>query len=141
MKITVVPAGTFSGEVYMKGKKDQDECKLSYGSGNSGLHTFDVEDADCGGVTKDAVRKEGHILFNDTLNTFYLRLYGVRYIISDHSERERGNPLSQHGLLFPIRSRGILYASIHRQDNNYHGLCYTSRGAQAGTKNSPMGPP
>ena len=23
-------------------------------------------------------RKEGNVLFNDTLNTFYLRLYGVR---------------------------------------------------------------
>ena len=22
----------------------------------------------------------------------------------------------------------ILYASSHRQDNTYHGLCYTSRG-------------
>ena len=24
-------------------------------------------------------RKEGNILFNDTLNTFYLRLYGVKH--------------------------------------------------------------
>ena len=29
----------------------------------------------------------------------------------------------------------------HRQDNTYHGLCYTSRGALAGTRNSSMGPP
>ena len=28
-----------------------------------------------------------------------------------------------------------LYASSHRQDNTYHGLCYTSRGALAGTRN------
>ena len=28
-----------------------------------------------------------------------------------------------------------------RQDNTYHGLCYTSRGALAGTRNSSMGPP
>ena len=27
------------------------------------------------------VRKEGRVLFNDTFNTFYLRLYGVRYIV------------------------------------------------------------
>ena len=26
-------------------------------------------------------------------------------------------------------------------DNTYHGLCYTSRGALAGTRNSSMGPP
>ena len=25
-------------------------------------------------------RKEGNVLFNDTLNTFYLRLYGVGFV-------------------------------------------------------------
>ena len=29
----------------------------------------------------------------------------------------------------------------HRQDNTYHGLCYTSRGTLAGTRNSSIGPP
>ena len=29
-------------------------------------------------------------LFNDTLNTFYLRLYGVRHMVKDHSVSERG---------------------------------------------------
>ena len=29
-------------------------------------------------------RKEGTILFNDALNTFYLRLYGVRHMVKDH---------------------------------------------------------
>ena len=33
------------------------------------------------------------------------------------------------------------YAPSHRQDNTYHGLCYTSRGALAGTSISSMGPP
>ena len=28
-----------------------------------------------------------------------------------------------------------LYAPSHRQDSTYHGLCYTSRGALAGTRN------
>ena len=27
----------------------------------------------------------------------------------------------------------------HKKDNTYHGLCYTSRGALAGTRNSSMG--
>ena len=27
-------------------------------------------------------RKEGNVLFNDTLNTFYLRLYGVRHRVN-----------------------------------------------------------
>ena len=34
-------------------------------------------------------RKEGSVLFNETLNTFYLRLYGVGNMVKDHSERER----------------------------------------------------
>ena len=50
--------------------------------------------------------KEGHVLFNDALNTFYLRLYGVRHMVKDHSDSERGNPLPPHGLLFPISSKG-----------------------------------
>ena len=28
----------------------------------------------------------------------------------------------------------LLYAPSHRQDSSYHGLCYTSRGALAGTR-------
>ena len=35
----------------------------------------------------------------------------------------------------------LLYAPSHRQDNTYHGLCYTSHGALAGTRNSSMGSP
>ena len=55
-------------------------------------------------------RKEGNVLFNDALNTFYLRLYGVRHMVKDHLDSERGNPLPPHGLLFPISSKGYLYA-------------------------------
>ena len=68
---------------------------------------------------------DGNVLFNDTLNTFYLRLYGrkemfyltthtthfiygymIRHMVKDHSDSERVNPLPPHGLLFPIRSKG-----------------------------------
>ena len=62
-------------------------------------------------------------------------------MVKDHSDCERGNPLLPHRLLFPISSKVFLYASSHRQDNTYHILCYTSRGALAGTRNSSMGPP
>ena len=86
-------------------------------------------------------RKEGNVLFNDALNTFYLRLYGIRHMVKDHSDSEKGNPLLPHRLLFPINSKDFLYAPSHRQDSTYHGLCYTSRGALAGTKNSSMGSP
>ena len=34
-------------------------------------------------------RKEGNVLFNDELNTFYLRLYGIRHMVKDHSDSER----------------------------------------------------
>ena len=57
-------------------------------------------------------RKEGNILFNDALNTFYLRLYGVRHMVEDHSESERGNPLPPYGLLFPTSSKGSFICII-----------------------------
>ena len=41
---------------------------------------------------------------------------------------------------YRLTARVILYAPSHRQENTYHGLCYTSRGALAGTRNSSMGP-
>ena len=34
--------------------------------------------------------RERNVLFNDTLNTFYLRLYGVRHMVKDHSDSEKG---------------------------------------------------
>ena len=39
------------------------------------------------------------------------------------------------GYSFRLTARVLLYALSHRQDNTYHGLCYTSRGALAGTRN------
>ena len=33
--------------------------------------------------------KEGNVLFNDALNTFYLQLYGVGHMVKDHSDSER----------------------------------------------------
>ena len=34
-------------------------------------------------------RKEGNVLFNDALNTFYLWLYGVRQVVKEVSDNER----------------------------------------------------
>ena len=45
------------------------------------------------------------------------------------------------GYSYRVTARVLLYAPSHRQDNTYHGLCYTSRGALAGARNSSMGPP
>ena len=40
------------------------------------------------------------------------------------------------GYSFRLTARVLLYAPSHRQDSTYHGLCYTSRGALAGTRHS-----
>ena len=122
-------------------------------------------------IWTDGRRKEGNVLFNDALNTFYLRLYGVRHMVKDHSGRKEMFYLTMHsthfiygymashiwlrtilivrketrfrhiGYSFRLTARVLLYAPSHRQDSTYHGLCYTSRGALAGTRNSSMGPP
>ena len=45
------------------------------------------------------------------------------------------------GYSLRLTARVLLYAPSHIQDSTYHGLCYTSRGALAGTRNSLMGSP
>ena len=70
---------------------------------------------------------------------FILRLHGIRHTVKDHSDSEKGNPLLPHRLLFLINRRVILNAPSHRQDSTYHIICYTSRGALAGTRNRSMG--
>ena len=122
-----------------------------------------------------------NVLFNDTFNTFYLRLYVIGHMVKDHSDSERGNPLPPHGdhrqyatrifndtfNTFYLRLYGVGHSAknqlvreetrcrhymcysfrlaarfcLYRQDSTYHGRCYTSRGALAGTRNSSMGPP
>ena len=67
---------------------------------------------------------------------FYLRLCGV-----GHTVNYTENVMPQHGLSFRLAARVLLYAQSHKQDNTYHGLCYTSRGALAGPRNGSMGPP
>ena len=56
--------------------------------------------------------RERNVLFNDALNTFYLRLYGVRYMVKDHSDSEKGNPLPPHRLLLSINSKGSFICTI-----------------------------
>ena len=45
------------------------------------------------------------------------------------------------GYSYRLTARVLLYAPSNRQDNTYHGLCYTSRVALARTRNKSMGPP
>ena len=74
---------------------------------------------------------------------FYLTTHAAHfiygYMASDiwygttHIAREE--TLCRHmGYSFRLAARLLLNASSHRQDNTNHGLCYTSRGALAGTK-------
>ena len=53
---------------------------------------------------------DGKVLFNDTLYTFHLRLYGVGHMVEDHSDSERkeGNALYNNALnTFHLRLYGI----------------------------------
>ena len=51
--------------------------------------------------------KEGNVLFNDAINTVYLRSYDIRHILKDHLDSKGRNLLlSLHGLLFSISSKG-----------------------------------
>ena len=58
--------------------------------------------------------KEGNVLFNNALNTFYLQLYGVRHMVKDHSDSERGNS-------FRLAARVLLYRSIMVDPFSYFG--------------------
>ena len=42
------------------------------------------------------------------------------------------------GYSFRLAARVLLYASSNTKDNTYHSLCYTSRGALPGTRNTGM---
>ena len=86
-------------------------------------------------------KQEANVLFNDALNTFYLR-----FMVSDIWLRtilivRKETRCCHIGYSYRLTARIILYAPSLRQDNTYHGLCYTSRGALAGTRISSMGPP
>ena len=56
--------------------------------------------------------RERGALFNDALNTFYQGLFGVRHMVKDHSDSEKGNPLPPHRLLLSINSKGYFICTI-----------------------------
>ena len=61
---------------------------------------------------KKRKKKGKYFLFNNSLNTFYLWLYGVRHMVKDHLDSERGNLLPPHGLLYPISNKGSFICTI-----------------------------
>ena len=87
-------------------------------------------------------RKEGNVLFNDALNTFYLRLYGVTHMVKDHSDSERGNPLPPHGLLISIISKGSFICTITQTGSHIpRPLLHQSWSTGCNKKNSSITPP
>ena len=98
----------------------------------------------CVGQISLTTRKEGRkeMFYLTTHSTHFI--YG--YMASDiwyrttHIRREEIR--CRHiGYYFRLAARVLVYASSHRQDDTYYDRCYTSRGALAGTRNSPMFPP
>ena len=75
---------------------------------------------------------------------FYLTTHSTHFIygyMASIIQIASGETCCRHmGYSFRLATRVILYASSHRQNNTYHGLCYTSWGALAGTRNSSLGP-
>ena len=81
---------------------------------------------------------------------FYLTMHSTHFIYGDMASDiwlrtiliVRKETRCRHiGYCYRLTAKVLLYAPSHRQDNTYHSLCYTSRGALAGTRNSSMGPP
>ena len=91
-----------------------------------------------------------HLMVLDKREMFYLTTHSTHFIYgcmaSDIWLRTilivRKETRCRHiGYSYRLTARVLLYAPSHRRDNTYHGLCYTRRGALAGTKNTSMGPP
>ena len=59
-------------------------------------------------------------------NTFYLRLYGVRHMVKDHSDSEKGNLLPPHRLLFPINIKGSFYMHQDSTDRIAHTTAFVT---------------
>ena len=93
-------------------------------------------------VVMSVGERERNVLFKDALNIFFI--YG--YMASDIWLRTilivRKETRCRHiGYSYRLTARVLLYAPSHREDDTYHGLCYISRGALAGTINNSVGPP
>ena len=93
-------------------------------------------------IPREQQERESEMFYLTTHSTHFI--YG--YMASDIWLRTilivRKETRCRHiGYSYRLTARVLLYALSHRQDNTYHSLCYTSRGALAGTRNSSMGPP
>ena len=60
-------------------------------------------------------RTEGNALFNDTLNTFLIRLYGIGYMKKNHSYSKETRCCHFMGYSFQLAARDLLYAPPRRK--------------------------
>ena len=88
------------------------------------------------------IEREREMFYLTTLSTHFIYGYMASDIWLGTILIVRTETRRRHiGYSYRLTARVLLYAPSHRQDNTYHSLCYTSRGALAGTRNSSMGPP
>ena len=62
---------------------------------------------------------EGNVLFNDALNTFYLRLYCVRHMVKDHSDSRERKPAAATWATLSDWQQGLFYMH-HPTDRMTH---------------------
>ena len=61
--------------------------------------------------------RKGNVVFNKTLSTFYLWLYGIEHVFKDHRYNERKpTATTSWATLSDLTARDILYAPSHIQD-------------------------
>ena len=71
-------------------------------------------------VLKEREReREKNVLFNDALNTFYLRLYGIRHMVKDHSGIKNDDHILHHDT-YTDQSIGI-------KNHECHNLAFTKQ--------------
>ena len=64
---------------------------------------------------------KGYVLFNDALNTFYLRLYGVGQMVKDHTGKKEGNVLFNDALnTFYLRLQGRMEGNVYLTTHSTH---------------------
>ena len=81
--------------------------------------------------------REREMFYLTTHSTHFIYGYMASYIWLRTILIVRKETRCRHiGYSYRLTARVLLYASSHRQDNTYHGLCYTSRRALAGTRNT-----
>ena len=111
----------------------------------------DIQPMEVQDVRGKTVYQKGDIEHNREREMFYSTTHSTHFIYSymasdiwfkDHSDSEKGNPLPPHRLVLSINSKGSFICTISTDMITHTAcLCYTSRGALAGMRNSSMGPP